>query len=45
MARFAPNKMPVSVMRRYFELIREGVPGVEAALGWCVADLRLVAVR
>jgi hypothetical protein len=27
MPRFAPNKMPVEVKRRYFELIREGWSG------------------
>ena len=31
MARYAPNKMPVSVKRRYFELIRGGMKGAEAA--------------
>jgi IS30 family transposase len=31
MPRYAPNKMPGSVKRRYFELIRSGVRGAEAA--------------
>jgi transposase, IS30 family len=31
MPRFAPNKMPVEVKRRYFELIREGWSGAAAA--------------
>ena len=31
MVRYAPNKMPVSVKRRYFELIRGGMKGAEAA--------------
>jgi transposase, IS30 family len=31
MVRYAPNKMPSSVKRRYFELIRSGVKGAEAA--------------
>ena len=31
MVRFAPNKMPAAVKRRYFELIREGLSGSEAA--------------
>ena len=31
MPRYAPNKMPAAVKRRYFELIREGMPGAEAA--------------
>jgi IS30 family transposase len=31
MARYAPNKMPSSVKRRYFELIRQGLSGAEAA--------------
>ena len=29
--RFAPNKMPAAVKRRYFELIRTGLPGSQAA--------------
>jgi transposase, IS30 family len=31
MPRYAPNKVPVAVKRRYFELIRQGVSGAEAA--------------
>ena len=31
MPRFAPNKMPVEVKRRYFELIRQGLSGAAAA--------------
>ena len=31
MVRYAPNKMPAAVKRRYFELIREGLSGSEAA--------------
>ena len=31
MPRYAPNKMPASVKRRYFELIRTGICGAEAA--------------
>ena len=31
MPRFAPNKMPAAVKRRYFELIRTGLPGSQAA--------------
>jgi transposase, IS30 family len=31
MPRYAPNKMPVDVKRRYFELIREGWSGAAAA--------------
>lgn len=31
MARYAPNKMPGTVKRRYFELIRQGLSGAEAA--------------
>src|SRR5215207_2688787 len=31
MPRYAPNKMPVEVKRRYFELIREGWSGAAAA--------------
>ncbi len=31
MPRYAPNKMPSEVKRRYFELIRQGVRGAEAA--------------
>ena len=31
MPRYAPNKVPAAVRRRYFELIRQGVPGAEAA--------------
>lgn len=31
MPRFAPNKMPTRVKREYFELIRLGHPGAEAA--------------
>lgn len=31
MLRFAPNKMPPAVKRRYFELIRAGRSGAEAA--------------
>ena len=31
MPRYAPNKMPAAVKRRYFELIRAGMPGAEAA--------------
>jgi IS30 family transposase len=31
MRRYAPNKMPASVKRRYFELIREGHKGAAAA--------------
>lgn len=31
MPRFAPNKMPAGVKRRYFELIRQGCSGSEAA--------------
>lgn len=31
MPRYAPNKMPSEVKRRYFELIRSGVKGAEAA--------------
>jgi transposase, IS30 family len=33
MPRFAPNKMPAAVKRRYFELIRQGLSGAEAARG------------
>src|SRR5690348_15153034 len=29
--RFAPNKMPAAVKRQYFELIRTGLPGSQAA--------------
>jgi hypothetical protein len=32
MPRYAPNKMPAAVKRRYFELIRQGVRGSQAAL-------------
>jgi hypothetical protein len=31
MPRFAPNRMPTVVKRRYFELIRSGVRGARAA--------------
>jgi hypothetical protein len=31
MARYAPNRMPRAVKHRYFELIRSGVRGAEAA--------------
>ncbi len=31
MPRYAPNKMPLEVKRRYFELIRQGVRGSQAA--------------
>ena len=31
MPRFAPNKMPAEVKRRYFELIRQGLSGAAAA--------------
>jgi transposase len=31
MPRYAPNKMPEAVKRRYFELIRTGLSGLEAA--------------
>lgn len=31
MPRYAPNKMPAAVKRRYFELIRMGLPGCQAA--------------
>jgi transposase, IS30 family len=31
MPRYAPNKMPMAVKRRYFELIRAGLSGSEAA--------------
>ena len=31
MPRYAPNKMPAQVKRRYFELIRQGLSGAEAA--------------
>ena len=31
MPRYAPNKMPVEVKRRYFELIRQGLSGASAA--------------
>ncbi len=31
MARFAPNKMPLEVKLRYFEMLREGHSGAEAA--------------
>jgi transposase, IS30 family len=31
MARYAPNKMPAEVKREYFELIRQGFAGAEAA--------------
>jgi IS30 family transposase len=31
MPRYAPNKMPASVKRRYFELIRQGHKGAVAA--------------
>ncbi|SFH86754.1 hypothetical protein SAMN05216274_11866, partial [Cryobacterium levicorallinum] len=31
MVRFAPNKMPAAVKRRYFVLIRQGLSGSEAA--------------
>jgi len=31
MPRYAPNKMPLAVKRRYFELIRTGLSGSEAA--------------
>ena len=31
MARYAPNKMPAAVKRRYFELIRAGLSGSAAA--------------
>jgi IS30 family transposase len=31
MPRYAPNKMPVVVKRRYFELLRRGLSGAEAA--------------
>jgi hypothetical protein len=31
MVRFAPNKMPAAVNRRYFEFIRDGLSGSEAA--------------
>jgi IS30 family transposase len=31
MPRHAPNKMPAAVKRRYFELIRTGLPGSQAA--------------
>jgi hypothetical protein len=30
MPRYAPNKMPVEVKRRYFELIRQGLSGASA---------------
>ncbi len=30
-SRYAPNKMPAAVKREYFELIRQGLPGAEAA--------------
>lgn len=32
MPRYAPNKMPIAVKRRYFELIRSGLSGAEASL-------------
>jgi transposase, IS30 family len=31
MPRYAPNKMPADVRRRYFELIHQGLSGAEAA--------------
>jgi transposase, IS30 family len=31
MPRYAPNKMPTSVKKRYFELIRQGMKGAAAA--------------
>jgi transposase, IS30 family len=31
MPRYAPNKMPAAVRRRYFELIRTGLSGSAAA--------------
>jgi transposase, IS30 family len=31
MPRYAPNKMPAKVKRRYFELIRQGLSGAAAA--------------
>jgi transposase, IS30 family len=31
MPRYAPNKMPPGIKRRYFELIRTGMSGSEAA--------------
>jgi IS30 family transposase len=31
MPRYAPNKMPAAVKRRYFELIRSGLSGSEAS--------------
>jgi len=31
MPRYAPNKMPAGVKRRYFELIRAGIVGSVAA--------------
>jgi transposase, IS30 family len=31
MPRYAPNKMPAEVKRRYFELIRQGLSGASAA--------------
>lgn len=31
MPRYAPNKMPAGVKRRYFQLIRQGLAGAEAA--------------
>ncbi len=34
MPRYAPNKMPAEVKRRYFELIRQGLSGAEAPGGW-----------
>lgn len=33
MARRGANRMPLSVRRRYFELIRQGLSGAEAARG------------
>src|SRR5215831_488025 len=35
MPRYAPNKMPAAVKRRYFELIRTGLSGSEAAKRVC----------
>lgn len=31
MPRYAPNKMPAAVKRRYFQLIRTGMSGAAAA--------------
>jgi hypothetical protein len=43
--RFAPNKMPAAVKRRYCELLRTGLSGSQAARQVSVSELRIAVVH